>query len=68
MTMKKKINQIRSFLQKAYYTLSGWRFHDLKEFIRLNHGQQTSYNSADFVLSLDTALACREKSSVISLA
>ncbi|MBL8335359.1 MAG: glycosyltransferase [Rhodoferax sp.] len=58
------MNQIRAFLQKAYYTLSGWRFHDLKEFIRLHHGQQTSYNSADFVLSLDTALACREKSHV----
>jgi len=64
MTMQKKINQIRAFMQKAYYTLSGWRFHDLKEFIRLNHGQQASYNSSDFVLSLDTALACREKSHV----
>lgn len=53
----------KTFLKETFYTLNGWRFRDLKDFIR-EHQSQPSASSSSLMLWIDSAVGSRQVSGV----
>jgi glycosyltransferase involved in cell wall biosynthesis len=55
--MKRKI---RGFLNRAYWTLDGWRFQDLKDFIKNSSVQQQKTPMLDLTFTIDAVMGSRD--------